>query len=164
MTEVWKCPLCFRVAHPPAVDELIICPDCGNHGVLEWHLMLKPRRWFVTPELLTWKQAVAAREYSGNFFEWPHRGAEWPPAPIIIDVPVGQYAEEYWDKDLVARFVLLANKRERTPEEEGALADLRELFFRNITAAPERLPACRLSSRTVDPEGFRRALDIWNAL
>ena len=32
---------------------------------------MKPRRWFVTPELLEWKQMAAAGNYAGPFFSFP---------------------------------------------------------------------------------------------
>jgi len=32
----------------------------------------QPRRWFVTPELLEWKQQVACGDYAGPFFTFPN--------------------------------------------------------------------------------------------
>src|ERR1035441_2229763 len=36
--------------------------------------VLKPRRWFLTPELIQWSYMVACGQYAGPFFSFPHDG------------------------------------------------------------------------------------------
>ncbi len=34
---------------------------------------LKPRRWFLTPELIQWRYMVECGDYAGPFFSFPYR-------------------------------------------------------------------------------------------
>jgi hypothetical protein len=45
---------------------------------------MKPRRWFVTPELVQWRYMTACGDYAGPFFNFPDD--PWGMVPTITNI------------------------------------------------------------------------------
>lgn len=49
---------------------------------------MKPRRWFVTPELTQWRHMVACGDYAGPFATWPHHPSGIDPDALFREMLV----------------------------------------------------------------------------